>query len=151
MLGRIAFAVGLAAVPGAVMAAQDSRSPEQVDAVIRCIGITSVEERVQCYDLSATALRDSLRSGRLAVISGAEQRERTPTPSRVDAAIIASSATPSGGWRIELDNGQVWQTHAQQRREPPPAGSRARIHRNFIGSSFLSVRGYPEARVERVQ
>ena len=148
MLRGIAFALALVAAPAVAVAAQD-RSQEQVDAVLRCIDVPSVEERVQCYDRNAVALRESLRSGQVAIISRAEQRE--PTPSRIDAAITASSATANGGWRIELDNGQVWETSGAQPQGPPPVGSRARIRRNLIGSVFLYIRGRPEARVSRVQ
>ena len=147
---RIAVALVLIAAPDSAYAAQDS-SQEQVDAVLRCIDVPSVEERVQCYDRSAAALRDSLRTGQVAVISGAEQRAREPTPSRIDAAVTTATATSNRGWRLELDNGQVWQTYEPQRRDPPPAGSQARIRRNFIGSVFLTIQGYGEARVFRVQ
>jgi hypothetical protein len=151
MLTRITFGLVLIASPAVAVAAQDNRSQEQVEAVLRCIDIPSVELRVRCYDSNAVALRDSLRTGQVAIVSGAEQRERAPTPSRVDAAVTTASATASGGWRIELDNGQVWQTYESQRRDPPPAGSQARIRRNLIGSLFLTIRGYGEARVFRVQ
>ena len=148
MLRGIAFALALTAAPAVAVAAQD-RSQEQVDALLSCIDISSVEERVQCYDRSAVALRDSLRSGQVAITSGAERR--APTPSRIDAAITASSATANGGWRIELDNGQVWETSGPQLQGPPPVGSLARIRRNLIGSVYLYIRGRPEARVARVQ
>ena len=150
MLRGIAFALALIAAPAVAVAAQD-RSQEQVDALLRCIDVSSVEERVQCYDRNAVALRESLRSGEVAITSGAERRERAPTPSRIDAAVTASSATANGGWRIELDNGQVWETSGPQSQGPPPVGSQARIRRNLIGSVFLFVRGRPEARVSRVE
>jgi len=151
MLGRIAFALVLVAAPAMAVAAQDNRSQEQVDAVLRCIDVASVEERVQCYDRSAAALRDSLRTGQVAVISGEEQRAREPTPSRIDASVTAATATSNRGWRIELNNGQVWQTYEPQRLDPPPAGTQVRIRRNLIGSVFLTIRGYAEARVFRIQ
>jgi hypothetical protein len=151
MLGRIAFFSVIIAVPAMAAAAQDDPSRGRVDAVLRCIDVPTVGERLQCYDRSAAALRESLRTGQLAVIGATEQRERSPTPSRIDAAVTAASAIGNGGWRLELDNGQIWQTYERQRREPPPPGTRVRIRRNLIGSMFLTITGYSEARVTRVQ
>jgi len=150
MVKRIAFVLLLAEAPAAAAVAQDNRSQEQVEAVLNCIGIASVPERVACYDRSAVALRDSLRTGEVAVVNRSQVRERPPTPARVDAAIVSATMTANGGWRVQLNNGQVWQTYERQRGDPPAAGTQVRIRRNLIGSSFIFVSGHPQARVFRI-
>ena len=151
MIGKSAFFLVLLAAPASASAAQDDRSRDRVEEVVRCLQVAAVEERVRCYDRAAAALRDSLRSGEVAVVRGTEARRRDRTPSRVEAIVAAAEATRDGRWRLTLNNGQVWQTLESQSGPPPAAGTAVRIRRNLVRSIWLTVPGRPQARIVRVQ
>lgn len=136
---------------GAVMAigassaayAQDARPQSQVDAVVRCLDLAAVEERLRCYDTAAAALREGVRRGEVVA-------KPPPTPSRV-ASRVASASSRGGRWELVLDNGQTWRTWEPKEQRPPAAGSTVRIERNLIGSYWMRVPGIGQVRVERVQ
>lgn len=155
MKTRFAIGLMLLAAPSTPAAAQENRSGEQVDAVVRCLDVASLEDRIRCYDRAATALRESLRTGAVAVVDRSEQRRREGRREGgvSDLAARVRTATPlgNGGWRLTLDNGHVWQTAEAQHRPVPAAGTVARIERNIIGSYWLSIPGSPRARVFRIE
>lgn len=155
MKRKFGFALLVLGMPAAASAAQDSQPQAQVDAVIQCLNVASVDERVRCYDRAATALRESLRTGDVAVVDRSEQRRREGRReggvSNLAARVRVAAPTGNGGWRLTLDNGHIWQTAEPQRRPAPPAGTVVRVDRNIIGSYFLSIPGYPRARVFRIE
>lgn len=145
MLKRSSILVTLLLAPAAAAAAA-AQPQAQVEAVIRCLDVADVEERVRCYDRAATALRSGLRSGQVVVA----EPPRSPTPSRLQARI--TSATSAGGrWVMVLDNGQTWRTHEVKAGRPPAAGSVIRISRNLIGTYWMTGQGVSEVRVHRVE
>ena len=150
MMKKTALVLMLAAAPSAAVAGQEGDPQERADAVVRCIDIAAVEERVRCYDTAARALRDSLRTGDVALVKGEEARRARPTPSRVEARIASVRGAAESSWRLELDNGQSWRTLYAQRQAPPPAGSEVLIKRSFVGSYWLTVPGFGQVQVERV-
>ena len=155
MKTKSAFALLMLAAPGAAFAAQETGPQSQVEAMVRCLDIASVPERVRCYDTAAAALRNGLRTGDVAVVDRSEQRRREGRReggvSNLAATIRTAVATGNGGWRLTLDNGQIWQTAEPQVNRPPRAGTAMRIERNIIGSYFLRIAGYPSARVFRIE
>ena len=145
MIQRLSVLLSALLIP-AVAAAQDAQPQAQVGAVIQCLDIPAIEERVRCYDRAATALRSGLRSG--AVVVAAPRP--ADTPSRVQGR-IASASSVGGRWEVVLDNGQKWRTYESNGRRPPVAGANVRIHRNLIGTYWMRVAGRGEVRVVRIQ
>lgn len=143
MMIKLMFAaLGAMLIPGAAVA-QDGRPQSQIDAVVRCLDVAAVEERVRCYDQAAATLRDGARRGEIV-------ERAPPTPSQVQARVASASAA-GGRWELVLDNGQTWRTQEMQDGGPPPAGVPVRIERNLIGSYWMRVRGGGRIRVARVQ
>jgi hypothetical protein len=130
------------AVPAGA-SAQPARPQSHVDAVIRCLDVAAIEERVACYDRAARSLRDGVQRGEVVT-------KPAPTPSRVQAR-VASASVSAGRWEIVLDNGQKWRTWERKEDGPPAAGTPVRIERNLIGSYWMRVPGGGQARVDRVQ
>lgn len=130
--------------------AQDNDPRQQLDAVVRCLGVASVDERVRCYDAAATTLRDSMRRGEVTVSDArtANAVQRSPTQSRFAASIVSAS-WDGGVWRMELSNGQTWVTLDRKRSAPPRAGTAVRVHRNFVRSFWMDVEGDTQHRVRR--
>ena len=145
MIKRLS-AVLVALMTATLAAAQDAQPQAQVAAVIECLDIAAVDERVRCYDRAATVLRAGLRSG--AVVVAAPRRSETP--SRVQAR-VTSATWPEGRWELALDNGQRWRSHERKEQRPPATGTTVRIDRNLIGSYWMRVPGHGQIRVDRVQ
>jgi hypothetical protein len=144
MIQRLSVLLAALLVPAAA-AAQDVQPEAQVGAVIQCLDIPAIEERVRCYDRAAAALRAGLRSG--AVVVAAPRP--ADTPSRVQGR-IASASSVGGRWEVVLNNGQTWRTHDSNVGRPPADGADVRIHRNFIGTYWMRVAGR-QVQVVRIQ
>jgi hypothetical protein len=131
---KIMIAAAAMAFPAAASAMQRGLPQERVDAVVACIDQADPQARLACFDANAAALRQAVQSGAVTV----DRRPRVILPVR--STVTASNRSSAGYWRMDLANGQTWQTEeSHPTRRPPASGTPITIEGGVFGGYWLNV------------
>lgn len=147
-------------------------TPAVVTQLYECRRMTTVAERVSCYDSAVDALqaaqaarevsvvdRQQLRRARRSLfglrlpnlgIFSDENEDGDAAVQEIETTITAAARGSNGRWVITLEDGGVWaETEGRQPVRDPEPGMPVRIRRAAVGSYFANIDGQRAIRLRR--
>lgn len=179
----LATIVAIAITTGDVVAQDDqpavdgsqTQPPETYLSLIECRGISSVQDRVACYDTHIGLFAEAEQRGDLIIIEKREvekaQRglfgfklpqvgllgERKDRPGfeaidHLESSIADARQIGRGKWRVRLEDGALWdQIDNRSLYRKPEKGDRVIINRGSFGSFLVKIGNNGSIRMRRVE
>lgn len=159
----------LLSTPLSARAAPETGTPQSIQQLIACRGLSNPTQRLACYDSQTDGLRRAIATKDVVVI---DKQRATATKRKLfgfsipefgglfggnetDVSEISSSITkvakdPGGAWVVSLADGSTWtQTDDEPLGLPPERGDKVVVHRGSFGAFFLRINSQPGIKVKR--
>ena len=175
---RVAIASALAAaalVAGPAQAQKKAPAPQappaSVNAMIGCRAMTDSAARLACYDRAVGELQQAVAQREVVIFSADDvQKTRrslfgfslpklpffgdsndTPEAKELNTKVKSVRSLGYGKWRIQIDDGAIWETtESSQEGDVPGVGDAVRIRRAALGSYLMNISGAKAVRARRL-
>jgi hypothetical protein len=145
--------------------------PVSVGAMIGCRATADAAARLACYDKAVGSLQQAVAKREVVIFSAADVRKTrrslfgfsipklpffgdsddTPEAREINAKIKSTRSLGYGKWRIQLEDGEIWETtEGSSSSSDPSVGGSVRIRKAALGSYLLSISGSKSVRARRV-
>lgn len=168
LLAAAAFAGAVSGTAAAKNPIQ-TQVPPQLQRLLACRGMSDGAARLACFDREAGVTAQGFASGDLVAADREKIRssKRTlfglPIPNlglfgddgndvkQVEGVLAGTGFNRDGGYTFRLEDGARWsQTDSKPIALAPRRGDKVVVKRGAMGSYFLSVKGRPGVKVERL-